>query len=296
MDVIPANGAEPDDLADGLLVEIASREAALGFLRRRRREREGPPSVDELRADLVHHDEAEAVRRTTADANRAKLVAAIAEAEHAERIEAARAALLAEAMLHDTEADRLVLLAAERADALAAVDDEIGKLTEQRTTLERVMQADADAAVRVLVDDPEEAGRLAGLNVGRRQALDGLATRIGEAQRNKQETEARYRPPDGAQQPDGRLLFSPLTTGTLADRVRAHRTEAGRLRRRAADDPLGEPVAEQPATAPHRPRGGVLLSGSRLGEPPEPATGRAFGFPPNSLGERSERLPPRGRR
>jgi hypothetical protein len=258
------------------------------------------PSSVELRERLCDLTASEAERRADAERLAGQLEGEIREAEHRERAEAARAELLDRARQDDAEAARLDALADERRTVLADVDAEIAKLTEQRMAMERAMQVDADLAERVLTSDPEEAGRLAGLNVGRSQALAGFAALITGAERTRQEIEARYSPPDGVGQPDGTLLFSPLTTGTMTERAAAEREEAARLRAKAASDPLAERPPERPEAAALTPTGmvmaGVALAARPDLFPPEPGPRNPFGYAPGTIAEAAASRPRRGRR
>jgi hypothetical protein len=252
------------------------------------------------RSAIEKNDAAEIARRHEADEDRAALLAELANAERREREEEARDALLGEARRHGDQGDRLDRLARERADALAVVDGETARLTEQRATIERAMQLDADAAERVLTSNPEEAGRLAGANVGRSQALAGLAARIAATEPKRQEIEERYSLPNGVGQADGTLLFSPLTTGTLTERAAAEREEAARLRLRAKGDPLAERPPEPPKTSALTPTG-MVMAGVAVAlrpdlYPPEPGPRNPFGYAPGTIAEAATSRPRRGRR
>jgi hypothetical protein len=258
-------------------------------------------TAERLRERLCDLTASEAERRADAERLAGELEGQIREAEHRERAEAARAELLRQAAERDAEARRLDALADERRTVLADVDAEIAKLTEQRMAMERAMQVDADLAERVLTSDPEEAGRLAGANVGRSQALAGLAARIAATEPKRQEIEERYSLPNGVGQADGTLLFSPLTTGTLTERAAAEREEAARLRAKAASDPLAERPPERPEAAALTPTGMVMAGVAlalRLPDlfPPEPGPRNPFGYAPGTIAEAAASRPRRGRR
>lgn len=271
---------------DALEIGAAAREAVATVLRRR--DPPQPRPADELRGLLHTHDEAEARRVAEAAEERQQLVVAIREAELRERIAAARSRLLAEALAHEQEAVRLARLAAEREAALAEVDAEVTKLNEQRAALERAMAEDARRAETALTTNPEEASRLAGVNVGRRLTLDGFGGRAAELEQRKQEIEQRFRDaaPVGTVRPGGTLELPTNMSASLTERADDARHRAHALRRQADTDPLGEGRA-QDAAAVQPVRGGVLATHTTLRDaargPVEPVPG-ALGYPAGSFG------------
>ncbi len=255
-----------------------------------------------LRAELAEFDETERDRREEAEAERERLVAAIADAEHAERIEAARARLTAEAEDHDAEASRLDALADGIAEQLAAIDTELARLREQRSAVEAAMESDANAAEQVLTSDPERAAALVAANMGRQAALRGLDERIAGAQRRRASIESGAGLPGEPEPTDGPKLFvdgvdtQARDLGSLRKLAARHRAQAAPLRQQA--DHLSDAPPEDDVLAGFLGAlvGSTLLAASRLGRAAPPPGPRPFGYAPGSLGEGAERVPPRRRR
>ena len=260
----------------------------------------GTTSSGELREAIARHDAAALARQQRADARRAELEARLAEAELREHVAEARSRLLADALQHEQEAGRLDALARERAEDLAEVDGEIAALQERQDALRRANTAAAGEAENALLDDPERAGALAVTIHGREAALQGLDGRIAEGRARREGIEQHYRDltPDGARQPDGTLLFDPLTTGTLEERAHADRKAAIRLREQAATDPLGEhPPARPPEPLSETELQWSGLAAALLKGPAttEPAVRNPFGYAPGTLGAEIATRPRRRR-
>ena len=284
---------------DALEEGAAARLSVAAMLRRRQAAIETPRSSEQLRDDLADFDRAESEHAADAAAERARLVSAIEEAEHAERLAEAHAHLLAEAKGHAAEAHRLDELADTVAAELAEIDAELTGLEAQRHEMEAAMRVDASQAERLLTSDAEQAAALAVRNAGRQAALQGLGARIGEARQRRLSIEAGADLPAEPPPSDGVHLFvdgvdtRAVDLASLRARARWHAAQAARCRVRAEDDPLGEATPEQvPAPSLGPLVAATLLAASRLGRvpPPTSAGGRAFGFPSGSIGEGAERI------
>jgi hypothetical protein len=274
--------------ADDGEVTAAAREAVATILAR--------ATAEDLRRALAQHDELEAARRERADAQRARLLQRLAEAEHADRVASARARLLADAEGHDREAARLAELADGLAARLAEADAELARQRAQRDELAASMRAAAEEAERLLTTDPERAGAIAAQNAGRQLALHGLDAHIGELELLRQAiASGADLPPEHPDGDDGgpHLFIGDVDSHArdldgLRARVAFHRQQAAECRAQAEDD-LGEAAAEQAAAMSDRlPRGGVLATHTalqeRAGGPREPYDPAALGYPKGSLG------------
>lgn len=243
------------------------------------------PAADLLRDRLDHRRTSIAAVRAKQDAEIARLEQAVADAERQERIEAARAELMAQAERFDLEAARLGELVAKREAIIAQADDDLASLASQASAVREKAAAVERHALEMLPTRPERSAALLASNLGRTAALERLDRLAAEAESRRRAAQEGTGPDDSLQH-----LKNLLTNADVG---------ADRLRRQASEDPLGE--GEQRRVDGHNRLAAEFRAteAARLVTPPGVYSARGAGARPLVVGASAmvprQPLPPKGR-
>jgi polysaccharide deacetylase 2 family uncharacterized protein YibQ len=146
-----------------------------------------PPTVTDARLALEEHDQREAKRRASEDAQRAELARALRRAEEAEQRAAQVAGQVAWAEHQEGIAAGLGAAITAREEALAAVDGELARLRRQAADLATAENAANADAGRLLAAGDIDAATTAGGRVLDLQATQRvIAVQIEQADQRRQ--------------------------------------------------------------------------------------------------------------